>query len=221
MAERCAYVIGGGGHAHVLASLINGRVRFAVPRAAAEDEMPQDEFFEEIERYRGSDIYIGIGDNAVRRRYFDLLKALRVPIATCVAPSAFVARDAELGEGAVICAGAVIGSRATIGDNVIVNTLSSVDHDCRLGRDTQVTAGVTVAGGVDVGDNCFFGVKSAVIPGVSIGRDVKVMAGALVTGDLPQRVLVGGNPARIVRALGAVPAATSNSASDVLLLSVR
>jgi len=40
-----------------------------------------------------------------------------------------------------------------------------------------------------------------VIPKCTIGSDVIVMAGALVTRDVPDRVMVGGSPARIVRRL--------------------
>jgi len=101
----------------------------------------------------------------------------------------------------VLCLGSQIGTRARIGFACIVNTLSSVDHDCVLGDYTQVTAGVNFGGWVVVGSNGFFGMKSAVIPKCTIGDDVVVMAGALVTRDVPDRVMVGGSPARIVRRL--------------------
>lgn len=201
MTEGTAYIIGGGGHAHVIASFLDRPVCYVVPEASGPDEMTQQAFFEDIARYRSSPIYIGIGNNAVRRQMFDRLKRLDAQVATCIAPNAWLAPDAEIGEGAVICAGAVIGARASIGENTIINTLSSVDHDCVIGRDTQITAGVTLAGTVRVGENCFFGIKSAVIPGLTIGRDVQVMAGSLIAKSLPDAVLVGGNPARTLRSL--------------------
>jgi len=40
-----------------------------------------------------------------------------------------------------------------------------------------------------------------VLPGVSIGDDVTVGAGAVVTKDVPGGVVVGGNPARVIRRL--------------------
>jgi acetyltransferase-like isoleucine patch superfamily enzyme len=99
----------------------------------------------------------------------------------------------------VICLGSQVGSRARVGFACIVNTLSSVDHDGTVGNYSQVTAGVTLAGTVTVGKNCFFGIKSAVIPNITIGDDVVVMAGGLVTKNVPDRVMVGGSPARILR----------------------
>jgi sugar O-acyltransferase (sialic acid O-acetyltransferase NeuD family) len=199
--ERRVYIHGAGGHAHVIASLLDAEPIFVVPEPQGRDQMRDVEFFDRIEEFRGADIYIGIGDNADRRRIFDRYRSLGVRVATCVAPNAFVARGAVLGEGALLCPGAVVNARAVIGDNAIVNTLSSVDHDCVLGNHSQVTAGVTFGGWVRVGENCFFGIKSAVVPRVTIGDNVVVMAGALVTQSVPDRVMVGGSPARVVRHL--------------------
>jgi sugar O-acyltransferase (sialic acid O-acetyltransferase NeuD family) len=201
VAERRAYIHGAGGHAHVIASLLDARAIFVVPEPQGPEQIRDVEFFERIDQYRGSDIYIGIGDNADRRRIFERYQVLGVRVATCVAPNAFVARDAVLGQGVLLCPGAVVNSRAVLGDNTIVNTLSSVDHDCFLGSHSQVTAGVTFGGWVRVGENCFFGVKSAVVPRVTIGKGVVVMAGALVTQSLPDGVLAGGSPARALRQL--------------------
>jgi maltose O-acetyltransferase len=55
---------------------------------------------------------------------------------------------------------------------------------------------------ISIGDNVWLGGGVIVCPGVTIGADTVVGAGAVVTRDLPEGVLVVGNPARIVRALG-------------------
>jgi len=146
-----------------------------------------------------ADYYIGIGDNEARRRFFDQLKAHGLTVSTCIAPTAWVARDAVLGEGAFIGPGAIVGARTRIGANVIVNTLSSIDHDCEIGDDTQLTAAVTLGSWIRVGRSCFFGMKSCVIPRVEIGDGVVVMAGALVVRSAPAGVMLGGAPARVMR----------------------
>ena len=198
MADR-AFIFGNGGHAHVVASMIAGEVTYLVPDAAGPGEMTQADFFAQSRALAPSRIYIGVGDNAARRQIFLRLKGAGLAVANCIAPNAFVARDARLGEGVVVCPGSVVGARAVIGDNTIINTLSSVDHDCVLGDHSQVTAGVTFGGAVTTGTGCFFGIKSAVLPKVSIGNGVVVMAGALVTANLPDNVTAGGVPARIMR----------------------
>jgi maltose O-acetyltransferase len=42
-------------------------------------------------------------------------------------------------------------------------------------------------------------VKSAVVPGKVIGNNVSVMAGSRVVTNLPDDVVAGGNPARVMR----------------------
>jgi len=54
---------------------------------------------------------------------------------------------------------------------------------------------------VRIGDGTWVGARAMVLPGVTIGRRVLVAAGAVVTRDVPDDVLVAGNPARVVRSL--------------------
>lgn len=55
---------------------------------------------------------------------------------------------------------------------------------------------------ISIGDNAWLGGGVIVLPGVTIGADAVVGAGSVVTRDVPPGVLVVGNPARVVRALG-------------------
>jgi maltose O-acetyltransferase len=52
---------------------------------------------------------------------------------------------------------------------------------------------------VRIGKRCFIGGGSVILPGVTIGNEVIVGAGAVVFDDVPDRCIVAGNPARIVR----------------------
>lgn len=52
-----------------------------------------------------------------------------------------------------------------------------------------------------IGDNVFIGVNSIILMGCHIGNNVIVGAGSVVSGNIPDNVVVSGNPAKIVRTL--------------------
>lgn len=199
-----AYIFGSSGHAHVIASILHGKFneiifvdRFAISNEVLAEEM----YFQKIDTYSKIPVFIGIGDNAIRKEIFLKLKKFQITPANCISDFAFIAPDASIGNGVVICPGSVVGSQAQIQDNCIVNTLSSVDHDCYLGEHSQITAGVNFGGNTKSGNNTFFGIKSATIPNVTIGDNVVVMAGSLICNDIPANVMVGGIPAKVVKQL--------------------
>jgi len=50
-----------------------------------------------------------------------------------------------------------------------------------------------------IGSNCFVGAGAIVLPGITIGDRCIIAAGSVVNKDIPDRSLVAGNPAKIVR----------------------
>lgn len=52
---------------------------------------------------------------------------------------------------------------------------------------------------VTIGDNVWIGGRAVINPGVTIGNNVVIASGAVVTKDVPDNVIVGGNPAKILK----------------------
>ena len=52
---------------------------------------------------------------------------------------------------------------------------------------------------VSIGDGSWLGAGAIILPGASIGRNVVVAAGSVVRGDVPDKCVVAGVPAKIVR----------------------
>jgi acetyltransferase-like isoleucine patch superfamily enzyme len=107
--------------------------------------------------------------------------------------------------------------RIRIGDRVFVNcgtVLISV-LEITLGDDVALANEVYImdsnSHGVEgrphveapvvIGNGTWVGARAMVLPGVTIGKRVVVAAGSVVTRDVPDDVLVAGNPARVVRPL--------------------
>lgn len=202
-------ILGGGGHARVLvdALLTAGRViagivdRDPALTGASLLGVPVIGGDELVEQFPPGEILLvnGIGSVGVpasRRRIFENFTGRGYRFGTVVHPSAVVAADVELGEGAQLMAGSVIQSGSRIGGNVIVNTRAAVDHDCIIGDHSHLAPGVTLSGGVQVGSGVHIGTGATLIQGIVIGDNCLIAAGAVVVGSLTGGTKVRGVPAR-------------------------
>ncbi len=156
---------------------------------------------EEVMKYPVETICLvnGVGSvrvNPRRRQLFEHFKSKGYQFANVVHPSAIIATDVVLSEGAQIMAGAVIQTGCHIGMNAVINTGSILDHDCHIGDHAHIAPGVTLSGGVRVGENTHVGTGATVIQGIKLGRSSLVAAGAVVIRDVPDGVTVAGVPAK-------------------------
>ncbi|WP_205957610.1 sugar O-acetyltransferase [Pantoea stewartii] len=91
------------------------------------------------------------------------------------------------------------GAKVTIGDNVFIAPnvgIYTAGHPLDAGRRNK---GLEYAHPVTIGNNVWIGAGVSVLPGVTIGSDSVIGAGAVVLRNVPEGVLVAGNPARVVR----------------------
>ena len=96
----------------------------------------------------------------------------------------------------------IVGLRhIEIGDDVAVApNVYITDHDHRYDDPAVPIAGQDpVEGEVRIGSGSWLGTGVVVLPGSDIGCHVAVAAGSVVRGRLPDRCLVAGAPARVVR----------------------
>lgn len=66
---------------------------------------------------------------------------------------------------------------------------------------TERNSGLELGKPVTIGHNVWIGGRAVINPGVTIGDNVVVASGAVVTKDVPANVVVGGNPAKIIKTL--------------------
>jgi acetyltransferase-like isoleucine patch superfamily enzyme len=107
-----------------------------------------------------------------------------------------IENDTTIGELTKIQADAYITAYSTLEDNVFIAPCVVTTNDNFMGRTEQrhaLIAGPTIRRGARVGGGAIL------CPGVEVGEEAFVGAGAVVIKDVPPRVVVVGNPARILR----------------------
>ena len=209
-AGRKILLIGGGGHCHSVAdaalSIYSGigivekdaarRESFmGIHIAGTDDDLPR--LFSE--GWKEAFITVGsTGDASIRRRLFEKVKSLGFRVPAIVDPSAAVARDAEIKEGAFVGKRAVVNSGCVIGQCAIVNTGVIVEHDCAVGDFSHVSPGAVLCGEVSVGNDTHIGAGSVVRQGLTVGGRTMIGMGSVVVKDIPGNVRAWGNPCRVV-----------------------
>ena len=88
-----------------------------------------------------------------------------------------------------------IGNNVFLAPNVHIYTATHL-LDAKT-RDSLLEHGKPVT----IGNSVWIGGGAIICPGVSIGDGSVIAAGAVVVKDIPQNVLVGGNPAKIIKTL--------------------
>ena len=70
-----------------------------------------------------------------------------------------------------------------------------------LDKNGEVEAGCTINKPICVMDDVFIGAGAIILGGVTIGSGSTVGAGSVVTKSVPERVVVAGNPAKVIRTI--------------------
>ena len=206
-------LIGGGGHAKVVAAIVGkiGRyqiVGYTAPIAGSAplnlSYLGTDEILPDLlasKRVTGAAIGIGIIEiNGKRAALHRSVAAHGLSLPSIVSPTAVVNEPARIGNGTVVMDGVVINPGAMIGELCIVNTNATVEHDCTVGSYSHIAPGAVLCGGVTVGEETLIGTSACVLPGLRIAARCLIGGGATVTCDLTEPGVYQGTPARRIRA---------------------
>ena len=205
MNNKPLIIIGGGGHASVLADILlkQGREVLAVvsPKCIKKrkvfDTIMHYLNDDEVCKHNPQDIFLinGIGQMPYSNLRFTIqrkFKELGFTFESVIACSAEVSHYSCIEPGVQILNAAVIQTGSRIREGTIINTGSIVEHDCDIGIFNHLATGTTLSGQVKTGENVHVGTGASVIQNLRIGKSSIIGAGAIILKDVPESSIVFG-----------------------------
>lgn len=197
-------IIGAGGHGRVVADIAQRMNKWQTISFLDDDESLKSsmgldvignsaDVFKYLNHY---DIFVAIGNNAIREKIQVKLETKGASIPVLVHPNAVISDKVMLGGGTVVMAGAVINCCTKIGKGCIINTGATIDHDNIIEDYAHVSPGVHTAGTVRIGKGTWLGIGSVISNNINITDWCKVGAGAVVIESINENGTFIGVPAR-------------------------
>ena len=137
----------------------------------------------------------------------------------------FISEKAKIGKNVSIWHFTYIGDDVEIGDNVKIGSLAHIDYNVKIGENTKIEGMAYIPPlsrigknafigpnavltndpypmcdkmiGVTIEDGAIIGAGSVIKAGVTVGKNSIVAMGTVVIKDVPENVVVAGNPAKI------------------------
>jgi len=194
--KKVVILLGAGGHAKVVAEALiqSGKTILGL---VAPDKKKGSKCFgldvlgsdDELLSYSPREVELANGIGALPGKVFRWKLASKMRekgfrFTRVIHPSATVAADVIVAEGAQVMAGSIIQPGSSIGQDSIVNTRVSIDHDCKIDENCHLAPGVILSGCVNISRGVHLGTGSTVIQNISIGANSTVSAGSIVYKDL-------------------------------------
>ncbi len=110
-----------------------------------------------------------------------------------------IGNNVEVGALSTIAAGGL--SDTVVEDFVKIDDHVHIAHNVKIGEKTLIVACAEISGSVSIGENVWIAPNSSIIDKIKIGNRAFIGLGAVVIDDVPDAVVVVGNPGKILRRL--------------------
>ncbi len=207
--KEAILLIGGGGHCTACIDVIEAQGRFKIAGIVELKQKLHQRFLgyeaiacdEELpglaEKYKYFVITIGQVKNADKRiGKFEYLKNLGAEFPVIISPSAYVSKQAFIGEGTIVMHQAFVNANAAIGKNCIVNTRAVIEHGVKLADHCHISTGSIINGNCRIGEAVFVGSNSVLANNINVSAKTVIGAGSVVVESIDESGTYAGNPAK-------------------------
>ena len=113
--------------------------------------------------------------------------------------TSIISKISKIGYGTTIMENALIKSNSKIGQFCLVNSQSTISHNVTVGNYCNISLGARIGGNCSIGNNTFIGMNAVIKQGLKIGSNSIIGAGSVVIKNIPNNVVVAGNPTIMIK----------------------
>ena len=154
----------------------------------------------ENESKTDTSVFVPIGNNPVRIKILKefVLNGFDTP--SFIHENTIIHSSVKIGNAVYILPGTCIMPLSDIGDYTMISMGVNIAHHNTIGEGCFFSQGTNIGASIYIKDRAYVGISATLMTGVkSIGADCLVGAGAVVIKDVPDKAVVAGVPAKIIR----------------------
>ena len=145
-------------------------------------------------------VYCPLGNNKLRVKFLMMAKNLGYQTPNYIHPSVIVSPHVTIGEGVYILLGTTIMPHTVIKDYVMISMGVHLAHHNVLEEGVFLSTGCNFGASIHARKYAYCGISSTIMTGMhELGEDCLIGAGAVVTKDVPERAVMVGVPAKVLR----------------------
>lgn len=152
------------------------------------------------EKYQLEAVYCPLGNNELRVKFLKMAKEMGYQTPNYIHPSVTISPDVSIGEGVYILLGTTIMPHTTIKDYVMISMGVHLAHHTVLEEGVFLSTGCNFGASITAHKYAYCGISSTIMTGLhELGEDCLIGAGAVVIKDVPERAVMAGVPAKVLR----------------------
>jgi len=128
-------------------------------------------------------VFIAIGDNQNRRKIFEEIISINIPIINIIDPLAIIELNVQIGYGNLIMAGAYIGVKTLLGNGNLIFPGVSLTHHNKVGDFNFFSPNASVGGYSVINDECKIAMNCSVAPYVNVETQTLSQPCSLISGN--------------------------------------
>lgn len=148
-------------------------------------------------------VYCPLGNNKLRVRFLTMAKELGYKTPNYIHPSVIISPNVTIGEGVYILLGTTIMPHTVIKDCVMISMGVHLAHHNVLEEGVFLSTGCNFGASIHAHKYAYCGISSTIMTGMhELGEDCLIGAGAVVIRDVPDKAVMAGVPAKVLKYKG-------------------